>query len=411
MSDQARPPDDLPNLDEISIPSTPGGEDGFRPWEQRIRPGMGRGGGGEPDPGEERLDKLGRACQEADRTEIGELVDRQTDLIHYTLIDRQMTPETDLVARPISDQEAWRWFLEEQLYDTRRVVLQETHLFEWFPAAPGRFHTSQARQQRQQAYHMLEQMPSGVYFNPLGKASMIGGGVGAVRLRPRQVAGEPHYWMTASSSGVCHEGFPVLVPRRFYGPLKAQILSQGAVPVTLGGEMRYVPPDALTFSGRRRDIPLLYLHVDELQVLPRPRPEVTGYLVSAAVSFAGQFEGREGLYVTYASFDPADRAGFASAMSWLEKVYVAGGHQGVIVTDFDEVQPRFPDAAFGLPDLLAGRLDQERVRALLQSSGLEPDAGQPFFLIYREINTHGGAYIEGDVHVEGGDFIGRDQHR
>jgi len=73
------------------------------------------------------------------------------------------------------------------------------------------------------------------------------------------------------------------------------------------------------------------------------------------------------------------------------------------------VRPRFPGAVFGLPDLMAGRLDMARVRAFLRDQGLDESAGQQFFVIYNQINTQGGAYIGGDVHTGGGDFVGRDQ--
>jgi hypothetical protein len=58
---------------------------------------------------------------------------------------------------------------------------------------------------------------------------------------------------------------------------------------------------------------------------------------------------------------------------------------------------------------MAGTVDRVRVRELLAAQGFSLDAGDTFFVVYNEINTHGGAYIAGDVRVEDGDFIGRDQ--
>ena len=260
------------------------------------------------------------------------------------------------------------------------------------------------------AYALMERSPDGgSYFNPQGKATMLRGGVGAVRLRPRQIAGEPHYFMTASANGVCHEGFPVLVPRRFYGPLKATMLRQGAAAVTLSGEMRYVYDGLPTFFDSSRQIPQLYLYVDRIADLPGPRPEVEAFTVSAAVSFIGKFEAQEGVYTTYATFDPASPGSLREAVHWMEKFYVAEQYQVVVVTDFDEVQPRFSGVVFGLPDLLAGKLDNEKVAQFLEKYGFDSDAGQPYYVVYQEINTQGGAYIEGDVDTDGGDFIGRDQ--
>jgi hypothetical protein len=390
------PPFDLPQAEEPD----------FKPWEQRLAPGMRGGSSMELEQAApEEPEKLTRAYQRLGHDDLEDVVDHQTDLANLPMVDRHTTPDTNLDAKAGANEEVWRLFVEEQLYDTRRMTLEHVHLFEWFPVAPGKFHTAQARRERHMAYRMMEQIDDEVYFNPAGKASMIRGGIGAVRLRPREIAGKPHYFMTASSSGVCHEGFPVLVPRHFYGPLKARILDEGAAPVTLSGEMRYVPQDTLTFFGQHRE---LYLHVDDLRVLEKPRAEVTSYLISVAVSFAGEFKGHQGQYATFASFDPAERDGLAQASAWLEQVYVAGHHKGTVITDFDEVRPRFPNAVFGLPDLMAGKLDRAEVTAWLQSQGYDDQTGKVFFVNYQEINTQGGAYIAGDLHIAG-DFIGRDQ--
>ena len=410
---------DKPDLD----PGRPAPE--IKPWEQRIAPGMGGPGVSGPGfaaPDQDAPPLPARACQALDTSGLARAIDQQTDLTHYPMLDQHTTPGTDLSLTAETDAQVWRWFLEEQLFDTRRVTLTHFHLFEWFPLTPGTFHTARAAQQRRAALETLVPVGDGrldpigegdgdqqTYFNPLGKASMLRGGVGAVRLRPRMVAGEPHYFMSAASGGVCHEGFPVLVPRRFYGPFKVRLLAQGVVPVTLSGEMRYLPDAALpAFFEGRRAVPRLYLHVDQIEILPAPRAGVTSTLVSVAAAFAGAFAGQEGVYATYASFDPANSGELERIVRWLKETYVEAGHAGVMVTDFDEVRPRFPDAPFGLPDLMAGKLDMARARAFLQRQGLDTDAGASFLVVYKEINTHGGAYIAGDVHVEGGDFIGRD---
>ena len=402
----------LPDLhlpDPLGLKPPSGTESPMKPWEQRIGPGM-AAGGGSPQTVSEAPSTLDHVCQAMGRDGLVEVINQQTDLIHLPMVDSHTTPATDLSHRATSNAEVWQLFVEEQLYDTRRVTLEHFHLFEWFPNAPGLFHTPEGYQHREVASRYMEPTPDGsTVFNPVGKLTMLKGGIGAVRLRPREIAGEPHYFMTASSSGVCHEGFPVLIPRRFYGPLKARILDEGAVPVTVSGEMRYVPEDAVSFFPEQRRVPLLYLHVDELRVLSRPRSDVTAYLINVVVSFAGEFEGVEGSYATFAAFDPARRLSLSDAISWLQRIYVGAMHGGTVITDFDEVRPRFRRAVFGLPSLMAGNVDRAQVRELLAAHGFSLNAGDTFYVVYNEINTHGGAYIAGDVHVENGDFIGRDQ--
>ena len=391
---------DLPESDETD----------FKPWEQRPAPGMGAGGGHTLALPEDEPPQPARHCLELFSPDLQELVDRQTDLAYYPMIERHTVAESDSQEARGSNREIWQLFLEEELYDTRRVKLEHFHLFEWFPLTPGRFHTAEAQEMRHRAYDAMFQTEDGrSYFTPHGKASMLRGGIGAVRFHPRMVADEPHYFMSASSNGVCHEGFPVLIPRRFYGPLKRRLLKEGAVPVNLGGEMRYLQMDNPTFLGGNREIPQLYLHVDQVEVLPQPRSEVKGYTVSAAISFIGEFEQREGIYTTYATFNPASRESLDQAVNWMGKFYVSERYQGVVITDFDEMHRRFPEVIFGLPDLMAGRLDQNKINAFLKKQGFGEKESHPYFVVYKEINTQGGAYIAGDVNTGGGDFVGRDK--
>ncbi|GAB4530960.1 MAG: hypothetical protein Fur0018_18540 [Anaerolineales bacterium] len=162
--------------------------------------------------------------------------------------------------------------------------------------------------------------------------------------------------MTASSTETCHDGFPVLLPRDLYGKVAGRLHTDGAVPVTLCGEMRYLPEDLPDFFNQKRELPRLVLWVDELHIHHAPRPGVTRFLLTAAVSFVGKVGGSPGAYMTYASFDPASRESVAHAVTWLRDFYVGEQYPGRIVTDFDEVQPRFAEAIFGLADVVTGKL-------------------------------------------------------
>ncbi|MCC6189546.1 MAG: hypothetical protein IT318_10945 [Anaerolineales bacterium] len=394
-------------LDNALPPEEPQAGD-FKPWEQRPAPGMRVGAHSNPMAGPqaatdaELIAKLAQASERIDNYQLPPLIDQQVQLLHYPLLGRQSTPAGGLSLKGEDNAQVWAKFVAEELFDTRRVTLEHFHLFEWFPLAPGRYHTNYAQQMRAEAARELKlQVDGHTYYTPAGKASMVEGGVGAVRLRPRQVAGEPHYFMTASSSGVCHEGFPVLVPRRFYGPLKARMNAEGAAPVTLSGEMRYIDGETPAFFKSRRDFPGLYLHVDQVEALAAPRAGVTRYLISVAAAFLGAFQGQDGQYVTFCSFDPATAGEVERATQWMEQFYVASQYHGVVITDFDEVRPRFPGAVFALPDLLSGKLDQAKVQTFLAQHGFGQEAGKNFFLFYREINTQGGNYYEGPVTVQG----------
>jgi hypothetical protein len=376
------------------------------------------------------IEKFHRACERLGSFALFNLIDKQTDLVHYRNVDQFAETKGREELKAGSNAKVWERFVREDIYDTKRVTLEEFHLFEWFPLAPGKFHTAEASQAREDAEQYLEQTLDGkTYYNPMGKGLMIQGGVGNVRLLPRTINGEEHYFMTASSTGICHEGFPVLLPRRFYGEIKARIRQDGAAPVTLRGEMRYLPDQLQTLFGSNRDVPLLYLHVDMPPQRTAPRREVMNHEVSIAVSFRGKFQGEEGTYATFATFDPADQKDKERACQWIERFYVTEKYEGVVLTDFDEINPRFPrqdfslnirglfldrrarlpKAKFALEDLMSGQFDLKEASSVLPEYTLDDRRINIFIGKYeKQIHTEGGAYVEGNVNTGGGKFVGRD---
>jgi hypothetical protein len=393
------------NMDPNNLPGNQNPEGDFKPWEQRTAPGAGGGGG---SLSEEQPSQFVVEVKHADV--LKELVDDQTRLAHYPMVNYFKPSRKDAAVSVAENAEAWSLFCAEKIYDTARVTLNHFHLFEWFPLAPGKYHALGGDRYRREALVYIRKTPAGDQFlDPYGKELMFKGGIGAVRIRPRLIEKIPYYFLSASSSGVCHEGFPVLVPRQFYAQVKPIINQLGAAPVTLSGEMRYLYQELPSFFEGQRDVPSLFLHVDHLETLSSPRANVSEFGVSAAISFVGKFEANEGVYATYATFNPADSLSLEKAINWMEKFYVTQQYKGVVVTDFDEVVPRFPGAVFGLPKMMAGKLDRKQVAKFLKGQGFSKQSGDNFFLIYKEINTQGGAYIEGDVNTRGGDFIGRDK--
>lgn len=376
-------------------------------------------------------ENFNRACERLGSDALFNLIDKQTDLVHFRNVDQfaEGNGDDDEELKAATNEEVWAQFVTEEIDETQKVVLEEFHLFDWFPLAPGKFHTDGARNSRQFARNFLEVTSDGeVYYNPTGKGMMIAGGLGTVRLLPRQIAGEQHHFMTASSTGACHEGFPVLVPHKLYKPLKAQMRKRGVAAATIRGEMRYLPEELRTLFGSNREIPLLYLHVDELLTLTEPRRGVKNFEVSVAVSFRGTFQGEEDTYVTFATFDPTIRGDKMRACQWIDQFYVTKKYQGVVLTDFDEARPAFPakrfslnigrsrpvkphpKAKFSLEDLMSGRFN---LQDALATADLPPyvmsDGKIHIFNVnyQRQIHTEGGAYVEGNVNTGGGKFVGR----
>jgi hypothetical protein len=140
--------------------------------------------------------------------------------------------------------------------------------------------------------------------------------------------------------------------------------------------------------------------------VPSPRSDVTEFLVSVAVSFKGEVDRLPGRYVTFTSFNPASQTSQTEALNWLEQYYVSGQYKGIVITDFDEVRPRFPQAVFGLPDLLSGKQDLDRVRDFARDEGLEGKVVQ--YINYYIENVQGDKITVGNISNSSGIAIGRD---
>jgi hypothetical protein len=69
--------------------------------------------------------------------------------------------------------------------------------------------------------------------------------------------------------------------------------------------------------------------------------------VSVAISFRGKEDDTEGIYATYATFDPSSRRGLIDAVDWMRDEYVES-YEGVVLTDFDQQENHFPEAKFSL---------------------------------------------------------------
>jgi hypothetical protein len=315
-----------------------------------------------------------RAQEQADPESMSELIRMLTFLPQYA---RAARPTETPRRQPIiftNNKEMWAQFYAQQLPDTSRIRLEHFHLFEWFPLSPGRFHTREGQRYRQDAAGALERQPDGSYYNPYGKVNMIHGGVGAVKLKSRPLLNqygqsEYHYFMTASSNGVCHEGVPVMVPRHRYADLIARLRHEGAVPVVLEGEMKLLPESARSFFEKWRlsHTPNLVLHVEDIEALPQPRHDVTRYLVAIALSFYGLFREQRGVYMSYATFDSASPTEREQKIGWL-KQYVQQ-YQGQVITDFDEEFPEFKSAPFALKRVMSGELDPLVVQEVMNELG------------------------------------------
>lgn len=243
----------------------------------------------------------------------------------------------------------WREALAGQgFYERRRLTLEDVVLTDWVPRSPGRYHTRQAQRAREEAKHRIaERRGDHVVYDPHGKTSMVQGGIGCLRLAMKDIGGTKVKFLGATTGGVVHRGFVVALDLEQYGAIADDVDKRGGIRCTLAGTLRFWTPAQKLDLFMTEDVPRLYLGVDELRKGTRPANDLPPLDVTPAVTFA--VNGAE--YFTYSHFAPGDQGHVSRAVEWMTR-YVGERYHGRMLTDFDELVPRFADTAAPLTILM-----------------------------------------------------------
>lgn len=272
-----------------------------------------------------------------------------------------------------SNNELWEAIFVEQLKPYSRLHLENFFLFEWFPRSPGLYHTPDGRRSREQAQHNIESVENGiVVYNPYGKMSMLDGGVGNLRLKPISLHDQEFFLMSASSNGSCHQGFPIAFPAHSYNQHIDEITDRGCVALSLRGTLRFLPDRFSEIYKTYKEVPELFLLVDEIQSSPqRKSRSLEDLSASVAVSFLSEYEGRPKVYATYVNFRPGDKHSFRDHIEWLEDKYVKQKYHGRIITDFDEQRGHFTNAPFSLNKVMGLNLDFSEITKIADDISID----------------------------------------
>jgi hypothetical protein len=291
------------------------------------------------------------------------------------------------------------------LYETERLRLEEVDLLEWIPRSPGLYHTDGGSTARGEAErHVLAHEEGGVVLDPIGKAGMVWGGLGCVRLAMKDVGGLPTKFMCATSSGRAHRGFVVAVGGDDYARIAGDIVRRGSVPCSVKGRLRVATPDSGLPIGFGTGVPRFYLAADKLEPLRRSHRQVS-LDVTPAVTFKPGTESPDDLwpdrpYYAYAHFDPSRPGALDACVEWLEDTYVGTRFNGRILTDFDEQVGHFGPVACPLSDVMDLTIPIRTFdKPLLDGFG----ASAMFFVNTLEMSTVSNVTITGDGNVVGND--------
>ncbi len=300
--------------------------------------------------------------------ELLEILASQLSYVNYLREPVQLPGQPDRTFT--SNFSIWGEVLAERLRASITIKLEDFFLFEWFPRSPGLFYTPEAERSRQEALDYTLKYPitssldgidhaalktKNVYipdhmriFDPYGKLRMLHGGIGCVRLQDKNINGERVWFMSASSTSVAHEGFPIAIYDHDYAKIIDQIATDGIVPCTLTGKLRFMPEQLETLYSDYTGVPQLYLMVEEIKKSNRKLAMDDLPKVSVAVTFSTEKFAGGGVFCSYVTFFPSHKGSFESRINWLEAIYVESMYQGQIITDFDEGNRHFNAAKFSL---------------------------------------------------------------
>jgi hypothetical protein len=243
------------------------------------------------------------------------------------------------------------------------VYLTRFHLMEWLPASPGRYFTEEARSSRANAELHLD--PRLNEYRLEGKSDMIRGGMGSFRLAAQHFDGRSHYFLGATSTGISHEGIPVVLNERDYQQVMPLISRAGGCLVDLEGTLQILqmsPPAAnIPFSSFYYPGASRYCLVVKHVYIREPSPE-EGLFATVAIAFSLEkaFSPTKGW--AYTSFHPGWGQNLEDAVAWLqnyaERHSADRSGQPIILADFDEHYQHFDTTVqFPLSQMRQGMFD------------------------------------------------------
>lgn len=247
-----------------------------------------------------------------------------------------------------NNQAFWDDALGGVQFEEMKVSLQNFHLTEWMPYSPGRYLTQDAIDSRRAAQEFIA--PNRAEYLPNGKARMIVGGIGSIRLLGKVIDSTPTYFLGASSTGVSHQGIPVAMNKSQYRNVIKKIKKHGGCIVNLQGSLRKFPI-SLSMINYDAEIPRFCFFTEALEIV-EPSSE-TDLAVSVAIMFEsgkGPTFSRDGYSIrigkmwSFYTFSPGSfKNNLKSAVNWLSNYAARYSRKKnpIIFNGFDEQYNHF----------------------------------------------------------------------
>lgn len=322
------------------------------------------------------------------------LVDTLTDALDtasYKFV-QQPAPRAIADSQATTNSLFWRAIRENRAYSGQVYQLKNFYLSEWLPMSPGLFHSPDAASRRAMAEEFLapehglhtgnfwkeidlqyyqRHISNRQYFAnqfetkagfaelmPNGKAQMVHGGIGSLRLAPKRLFNnEEVFILGASQNGIMHEGVPVLFSASMYYDIVDQLKSDCGLLCTLTGRLSILPDRGLPIQYPRSHAKYC-LWVEEITRISGI--SVDEIMISTALTFSPDLRQVHNKQWSFVTFHPdANDRNLSEAAEWLydyAKRY-SNSDTPVIMCDFDEYKDHFDRVDFPLKDLANGHIN------------------------------------------------------
>ncbi|NOY96108.1 MAG: hypothetical protein GXO81_06970 [Chlorobi bacterium] len=314
--------------------------------------------------------------------ERNELVDLLLDAIeahkYKSVIQKKNSINPDLTFH--SNMDFWNSVITKELDESQTIKLNKFHIIEWLPISPGKYHTKVAKEKREWGMKYVARFKDTVFTGyeqytgnskykdntplelaPRGKEGMILGGYGSIRLASKLINNSKIFFLGATSSGVSHEGIPLIVEEDVYKEVIKYLKGNYGILADIIGSISVLPRE-LSLIEFDPIIPRYCFYVQDFKF--NQISKESDILSSIAISFS------ENDYLDLKSFsfcsfnpDPNDN-NLKTAVDWLNDYAIrySNSDKTFITGDFDEIYEHFPNVDFKLKDIMNGRISVETLK-------------------------------------------------
>lgn len=278
-----------------------------------------------------------------------------------------------------TNEELWSHILSRKAYFGQNITLNNFFITEWLPFSPGLFHTPDAKKFRERAARGVvrddrrnikrllnpqsEQIKDRVQveLDPNSKRKMVFGGIGTLRLVPKIISGTEYYFLGASSSGVCHEGIPLILSETIYHNIINQVKENSGLIGDITARLKILPSEISSIKYDR-SVPKYCLFVEDIKNIIACSPE--NIFVSTAITYSGNFKHLGEKSWSFISFNPDSKeTQLKSSVEWLydyAKRY-SNSEDPIILSDFDEYHNHFDKVELPLYDITNGKIPIDKL--------------------------------------------------